>query len=323
MPHKNIPTPSVRLAVDASSGSGKRAEAALAKTKRYPMALSKPDIRLAHVPGAQGDNNLMGRNGVKQLEAEDRPGLLISFYYLEAFLRNQEKYAYRDWVMDSGAFSAYNSGKEINLQDYIDCCKSLKDIDDTLTEIYALDVIGDWRQTIKNTEEMWKQGVEAIPCYHLSDKNWDILISIAKDYPKIAVGGVADLRGAEKERFIEQCFARVWPKKIHGFGCGGEKLVMAFPWHSVDATNWEMGPCAFGRWNAFGGKLSVRGSSQNLRSEVLWYLELERKARDRWKNEMQILEEMDSPPSRPDVRLCAARDGGGQTRLDDALRKQD
>jgi hypothetical protein len=189
--------------------------------------------------------------------------------------------------MDSGAFSAFSSGVEIDLQAYIDCCQELLATDPTLTEVFALDVIGDWKASLKNAEEMWRQGVEAIPCFHYGEP-WDLLKGLAKDYPKIALGGCVGKK--DKDKFALQCFARVWPKKVHGFGFGSEKSIMTIPFHSVDATNWEMGPCAYGRWNAFGGKMSVRGSAQNLRAEVEWYLELERKARDRWKREMALLE---------------------------------
>jgi hypothetical protein len=239
-------------------------------------------------------NSPAERNGTSGLEIGsglDRPALLVSYYYLKPFLANQAKYHYRDWVMDSGAFSAHNSGVEIKLQDYIDTCKRLMDEDKTLTEIFALDVIGDYRGTLKNTEEMWWQGVPAIPCFHYGSP-WDVLKGIAKDYPKIAIGGCVG-RG-DKDKFAAQCFARVWPKKIHGFGFGAEKSIMALPWHSVDATNWEMGPCAVGRWQKYGA-LSVRGSKQNLKDEVKWYLELEQRARFRWRKEMALLEAQSSP----------------------------
>lgn len=256
------------------------------------VTIDAPTVRLAHVPGAQGDNNLIGRNGVPQLPKESAPGLLVSYYYSDKFLSNQSEFMYRDWVLDSGAFSAYNSGKEINLDSYIECCKNLIRCDPTLKEIYALDVIGDWKKTIENTEKMWGEGVEAIPCYHLSDDNWDILKHLAKNYPKIAIGGVAELRGREKDRFIEQCFARIWPKKVHGFGCGKRETILKYPFHSTDATTWQYRVCKFGEWYSFGGVVSVRGSSQNLRPEIEYYLQIEREARDRWKKEMRLLEEL-------------------------------
>lgn len=248
-----------------------------------------PSIKLAHVPGAQGDNLLMGRHGMNTMPDNSLPALLVSYYYLEQFEANKERYCYRDWVMDSGAFSAHNSGVEIKLQDYIDCCKRLMESDPTLTEVYALDVIGDWKAGVKNTEEMWKQGVPAIPCFHYGEP-WELLKYMAKTYPKVAIGGCVGRR--DKDKFAGQCFARVWPKKLHGFGFGSETSIMMFPWHSVDATNWEIGPCKYGSWRAFGGqRVSVRGSRQNLRAEVEWYLELERRAREKWKKEMALLEQ--------------------------------
>jgi hypothetical protein len=100
----------------------------------------------------------------------------------------------------------------------------------------------------------------------------------------------------------------------------------------VDATNWEIGPCKFGRWQSY-GKMSVRGSKQNLRAEVEWYLALEQRARQRWKKEMAKLAVTESPvvrlvangninnrPGRfdePTVRLAAdpASGGGGTPAL--------
>lgn len=263
-----------------------------------------PDIRLAHSPGAQGDNVLIGQRGVEAMTGDSAPALLVSYFYLDQFINNRHRYHYRDWVMDSGAFSAHNSGATINLQDYIDCCKRLLAEDKSLTEVYALDVIGDWRASLKNTEEMWKQGVPAIPCYHANEP-WEVLTEMAKQYPKIALGGVALAKTGKKLAWAGQCFARVWPKRIHGFAFGSEKAIMTLPFHSVDATNWEVGPCKYGQWKAFGGqRVSVRGSAQNLRAEVEWYLELEKKARLRWKKEMALLESL-----QPTGRL--AYTGGG------------
>lgn len=319
--------PTIRLAVTtAMTSSGDSGE------KRYPFhkdnpasnlttLTESPTIRLAHVPGAQGDNNLLGRNGVEALPDTSLPGLLVSYYYLEAFEKNREKFRFRDWVMDSGAFSAWQSGVEIDLQKYIDCCKRIRDSDSSLVEVFALDVIGDWKLGLKNVEEMWKQGVEAIPTFHFGEP-WDVLKGLAKDYPKIALGGAAGKeRRLSRDGFAGQCFARVWPKRIHGFGFGTDDLVMKYPWHSVDATTWEISPCGFGRWNSFGhigkkgkwvgGKMSVRGSSQNLRAEIEWYLDLERRARIRWKNEMAKLNDLEAPT----VRLAECGTGVREGRL--------
>jgi hypothetical protein len=68
-------------------------------------------------------------------------------------------------------------------------------------------------------------------------------------------------------------------------------LILRLPFHSVDATDWETVPCKFGEWRAFGvgskrEKIQVRGSAQNLRAEVEFYLDLERQARQKWAPQM-------------------------------------
>lgn len=300
-PQEPPPSPVVRLATGVGPPDA---------FEKGLSAGNAPAVRLAHGPGAQGDNVLIGRHGIQPMADDKLPALLVSYYYLPQFLENRHRYHYRDWVMDSGAFSAHNSGVEIKLQDYIDCCKKLMVEDPTLTEIYALDVIGDWKASLDNTETMWAAGVPAIPCFHAKEP-WDALMSMAKRYPKIALGGVAQIGSKNALAFAGQCFARVWPKKIHGFAMCSEKAVMTYPFHSVDSTSWEMGPCAFGNWRAFGGqRISVRGSKQNLRAEVEWYLELERKARQRWKKEMVILE-----ADGPTVRLAETASGKTEAKI--------
>jgi hypothetical protein len=130
------------------------------------------------------------------IEAVD-PALLVAFKpYYDGWTKSKHRFAYRDWALDSGAFVARARGIHIDLYEYIEHCKYIREADPTLSEIFSLDVIGDWRATVKNTEMMWAEGIEAIPCYHFADDNEDVLISLARDYPKIALGGMADLKGS-------------------------------------------------------------------------------------------------------------------------------
>lgn len=242
------------------------------------------DYRFVHVPGMQGDKTLKKSqsSGKRSSRRPSRPpALLISYAYLRDFLKHQKDFYYRDWVMDSGAFTAWRTGLAVDLQEYIDCCHRLLEKDKTLVEVYGLDVIHDPEGTTRNIEEMWRQGIKAIPTYHIGSPE-EVLIEYAKKYPKIAVGGVALARGKKKEAFAEQVFARVWPKRIHGFAAASEEMVLKFPWDSVDAASWEIGPCGFGNWRAFGGRMSIRGSDQNLRAQVEYFLDLEEKATARW-----------------------------------------
>jgi hypothetical protein len=216
---------------------------------------------------------------------KDSPAILVSFFYWPLFEPLKNNYLFRDYALDSGAFSSYMSGAAISFNDYVALCKRLRAEDPLCSEIFALDVIGDWKASLKNTEKMWKAGIEAIPCFHEGEP-WHVLKSMACDYPKIAIGGCARARLKVKMRFAEQCFSRVWPKPIHGFGFGHEDAVLNLPFQSTDSTNWGFGPQKFGTWKTF-GKMSVRGSKQNLRSEIQFYLALERQARHRWHKEIK------------------------------------
>ncbi len=168
-------------------------------------------------------------------------------------------------------------GRTVDLGEYIDFCHRAIAEYPSLSGIFALDVIGDAEATVRNAEAMTKAGLDVIPTFHLGSPV-EYLFEIAKQYPKIALGGMVKQPG--KEKFIEQCFARVWPKHIHGFGVGGSKLLLRYPWHSADASNWEVGPLKFGRWTGFdNGAVSVRGNAQHLSVEVEHYYRIESRVR--------------------------------------------
>lgn len=228
-------------------------------------------------------------------DAQHQPGILVSYYFRKNFEKIKPEINYRDWVMDSGAYSAWNAGAIIDLKEFIEYCKFMKEFDPKLTEIFALDVIGDHVLSLKNTEAMWAEGIEAIPCYHIGEP-WSALMHMAKNYPKIALGGVARMKGKQKLDWARKCMNAVWPKKVHGFGFGSEPCVMAAPFHSVDATSWSTRPQRFGQWQSLGlaaakDSLPLRRNHQ-LQLEVAWYLELEQRAKHRWEKQLQELENL-------------------------------
>lgn len=277
------------------------------KESWYSQAIGKesPTVHLAHVPGAQGDNVLMGRNGVEALPDTSLPALLVSYWYIRGFLENQHRYKYRDWMLDSGAFSAHNSGKEIDLGEYIKFCLRVKAEDKTLREIIALDVIGDGPGSLINAHNMRDAGVDAMPVFHIGE-DWAILKEYCEGWSKVGLSCRFGESIKESMCFYGQCFARHWPKKFHSFGWQGEVMLETFPFHSSDSADWEIKPARFGTWRSFAKKgstayMNLRGSKQNLRCEVEWYLALEARLRQRWENEMKLLDAQQAPI----VRLVA------------------
>jgi len=217
---------------------------------------------------------------------ERPPAMLVSYWFSKDFEKTRHTFEFRSWVLDSGAFSAHGAGKAVKLEDYLDYCKEKMACEPTLREIICLDVIGDWRGTKRNVEKMWKAGVPAMPVFHVGEP-FDVLKGYAADYPKICLGGMVPLSVTARSRFAERCFARIWPKPVHGLGVGGLESMIEFPWHSVDNSSW-VGCVRFGHWDAFGGKaLRTRNvDGLSLRAEVEHHMKFERYTWQRWKKEL-------------------------------------
>jgi hypothetical protein len=227
-------------------------------------------------------------SGVKELRAlsierDHKPSLLVSYPFLGRFNQLRQQLVYRDWVLDSGAFTAWRSGKPIDPVRYLDdVLQLLAEDSEPPIEVFALDVIGDPDATSANASLMLAAGISAIPTWHYREP-FSVLTNLASTFRKIAIGGMAGtfshITPTTKRKVVEQCFARVWPKLIHGFGVAGPDILERFPFDSNDASNWSTGPQKFGQWAAFGqwrSKVSVPSQSIDLRCEVEFYLALER-----------------------------------------------
>jgi len=256
-------------------------------------------IRLAYSGPPHALRTGLGpRPGVKP---ENLPSVLVSYVYLKQWLKSRHEYDVRDWVMDSGAFSAFKSGKRIDLQEFINVCLELQAVDPTLVEVFGLDVIDSWEAGLRNVEEMWRQGVRAIPTYHKGEPE-EVLLHLGETYPKIAVSGTGGkpMHRNEKIRFFNQCLSRVWPAKVHGFAVVDAACLRALPFHSVDSSSWESGPTKWGTWRTMKGnakgRMSVRGSKHDLRDEVDWYLSEEQQARVRWRKQLGHLRGVPEKP---------------------------
>lgn len=157
-----------------------------------------------------------------------------------------------DVFIDSGAFSAASSNKEIDIKDY---CQFIKD---TGVVTYAgLDVIGDAAKTRENNEYMVKEhGLNPIPTFHMGSNIEDLEKIAAGQYSYIALGGLVF-----SSNVLNHCDA-VWhwilknnPKlRVHGFGLTNIDLMKRYPWYSVDSSSFKS--CKrFGRqgviWNNF------------------------------------------------------------------------
>lgn len=223
---------------------------------------------------------------------DDEPiDVLVAFPELAAWEKKRHEYNVRSWCLDSGAFSAWKSGKKVKLNEFI---AAAKDVD--ADEIFGLDVIHDYEATKRNLEAIWEAGVPAIPTFHQSSP-WSALDWCVDNAHKIALSS----KGANKWPWVQECFARIWPKKVHGFAMASHKAIGTVPWHSVDASSWLFSPSKMGNWAGYRGRQQRVGVANKLGEhfkrdfwlEVVEHKKRARWASFRWRKQMAQLEGLD------------------------------
>lgn len=147
----------------------------------------------------------------------------------------------RKIFLDSGAFSAFTKGVEVDIKAYAQFCKDNADI---ILMPSVLDAIGDPDGTWVNQKRLEDLGVACLPCYHYGEPEAVLEYYIA-NYDYITIGGMVPVSGPNLVRWLD----RIWPKylidehgqprvKVHGFGLTSPDLMARYPWYSVDSSSW-------------------------------------------------------------------------------------
>lgn len=199
-----------------------------------------------------------GWNSAGMLVRSQHPSMLISFYYDQSFDKFKEhmmKPTDLRFFVDSGAFSAWNSGKEIDLDEYCEFVRhNIEQID-----VYAnLDAIPGEKGRLATPAEreqaaaqswetylyMREQGLDPIPVFHCGeDFKW---LQQMLDYgcTYIGLGGMVGITREQRKQWLDRCFTMLTNPdgspivKTHGFGMTAIPLIFRYPWYSVDSTAW-------------------------------------------------------------------------------------
>lgn len=170
--------------------------------------------------------------------------------------------------LDSGAHSLFNlhqqkSGRSRKSEErwafyrtrefaeYMDrYAEFVRRYEDVLTVYANVDVIGNPDLTYRAQKYLEKKGIRPIPVIHFgTDLKW-VQRYLDEGYEYIALGG---LKGIGRNAFV-QWADRVFdlicntpdrlPKvKVHGFAVTSVKVMLRYPWYSVDSTTW----CVYAR----------------------------------------------------------------------------
>jgi hypothetical protein len=182
-----------------------------------------------------------------------KPSKAINTKYMNLKEKHQGLY-----MLDSGAFSVWNSGKVIDLNDYV---SYIKEYSEVYNYVITLDVIpgkpGQRKVTVKDKSEALKQGIrntelilekgvpkdKLLPVFHMGEP-FDILEQMAESFGYLCISTVLDRAPAERVAWVRRCYRVLKPVihkiKVHGLATTTPDLLQAFPWHSVDSAGWAI-----------------------------------------------------------------------------------
>lgn len=144
--------------------------------------------------------------------------------------------------LDSGAFSCWSKNIKIDIKEYIEFIKNHQEY----LEVYSvLDDITNPEITLENQNIMENDGLHPLPCFHYGE-DIQYLKHYLDNYDYVALGGMVPISNKDLVIWLDDIFSNYvcnnpdgFPTcKIHGFGLTSLKLMLRYPWYSVDSTSW-------------------------------------------------------------------------------------
>jgi hypothetical protein len=136
-----------------------------------------------------------------------------------------------DFLLDSGAFTAWKAGSSIDLNDYI---RFIKDLNFKPWGYFNLDVIGDGHASYSNYKKMLDKDMNPIPVFTRGE---DVKM-IEKYYETsdvIAVGGLVGTRS--NKGYVKSLMEIINGRKVHWLGFTNKDLVRHFKPYSIDSSS--------------------------------------------------------------------------------------
>lgn len=167
---------------------------------------------------------------------------LESYHYIHKgkYVKNIQADGHKIFL-DSGAFSSFSLGVEVNIQKYAEFVKEHQDIIEMAS---VLDAIGDPVGTYHNQNTLERLGVPVLPCFHYGEP-WDLAEYYVRNYDYITIGGMVPIPNQKLEPWLDELWDRVLTDKdgysrikIHGFGLTSRVLMEKYPWYSCDSSSW-------------------------------------------------------------------------------------
>ena len=147
--------------------------------------------------------------------------ILVAYPYMKSGVINilHENSEKIDFLLDSGAFTAWKAGQSINVIDYINFIKSLPF---TPWRFFNLDVIGDAKASDINHRAMMEHGLNPIPIFTRGDD----ISSIDEMYRHSDIVGIGGLVGTSGNKgFVKSVMKVVGDRKCHWLGFNAKEFI--------------------------------------------------------------------------------------------------
>jgi hypothetical protein len=199
--------------------------------------------------------------------------VLVSYIYPDQFkgwINNIPLDMEGNIIVDSGAFTAWNKGKLINLDNYIkyahQIINEVSKFSNQKVYIVNLDVIpGIVGQTqsltrnrkfenielieraanagFQNMKEMIKQGIKPIHVFHQGE-SWKWLDKMLEYIDYIGISPANDVSTNERNQWMLSVFEYLYRNNVnvdtHGFAVTNKKILLNLPWTSCDSASWKI-----------------------------------------------------------------------------------
>jgi hypothetical protein len=168
---------------------------------------------------------------------DTRMNILLSYAYQKDFpvsVINANAGSF-NILLDSGAFTAYKSKREINFKEY---CAFVKNPPFKIWRYFALDKIGDDLITKRNLDSMLSKGLNPVPVFQRG-QSLDVLYRLQETFSLIGIGGLASARcDADAKSYLKFILERkdIDKKKLHILGLKNLDFLRLYRPYSADTS---------------------------------------------------------------------------------------
>lgn len=172
-----------------------------------------------------------------------------------------------DFLIDSGAFSAWKLGSPIDIGEYAEFLEANQSLYDRCVNLDVIpgrfakkptvsEVEDSAAKSWKNLEYLQRRGLRPIPVFHQGENYYWLERMIKEGYDYIGISPDNGKMIAQKREWMDEVFDHITVGglpivKTHGFAVTSIDMIFRYPWKSIDSATWIV-------LGAFGGTFVPR-----------------------------------------------------------------